>query len=193
MGDFFVYSFFIGTLITLLPVFVRIDGYSDLLKNKFFFSVSLYGIIPVVGGYSQLTGEGVVTHISRKKAVIVPYAKMKDTQKRFEITKGFQLYSFRQVVETGNVHAPSSVLLATLLRGASGQIFSVIKTKHPFVTLKNTTILAEERVFKLSFRVVTVFNGMVLSSAITKKILEELISWWKRKKLKTSWKRRHSS
>ena len=83
MGEFFIYSFFFGMLGFLFPVFVYLDGYADTSENKLWFSLSVYKFFKVFGGYAQIKKEGLVFHITDKKAIILPYAEMTDTRKKF--------------------------------------------------------------------------------------------------------------
>ncbi len=193
MGEFFVYSFFLSALFTVLPVFIRTEGFLDVRENRLYFSVGPYESFSVFGGYAQLVKGGIAVHISRKKAIYIPFEKMTDTRKKFEITKGFQLYRLHQTIETGNVRTPASVLFATLLQSVSGQVFSVLQTNHPFLSLKNSILISEETTFKATFQVVTVFNGLVLLSAIAKKSLEVIIAWNRKRKLIALWKKRRNS
>ncbi len=193
MGEFFIYSFFFGMLGFLFPVFVYLDGYADTSENKLWFSLSVYKFFKVFGGYAQIKKEGLVFHITDKKAIILPYAEMTDTRKKFELTQGFQLYRYHQTVETGIVEKPYSVLVAAALQSLGGQIFSVLQTKHPFLSLKNNTLLSEEKGVKLTVHAVTVFNGLVLSIAVGKKILEVIINWIRTRKSTVFWKKRRNS
>ena len=121
MGELFVYSAFLGIFFFLLPIFVRVDAYVDARENKLWFSLSLYRFFRVFGGYAELRREGLVLHLTEKKAVIVPFAQMGSTRKKFEITKGFQLYSFHQIVETGGASSPYGALIGAFFQSAAGQ------------------------------------------------------------------------
>lgn len=182
MGEFFIVSFFLGILFFLFPVFVSVDAYVDPKENRAWFSLSLYKIFKLFGGYGQLTPDGIAVHLTKKKALFVSYAKMGDTRKKFEITQGFQLWKFHQVIETGTVSSPFCVLTAAALQSLSGSIFSVWQTRYPFLSLKNSVLLREEACFKISVRTTVVFNGLVVTIALTKKILEAIINWIRRKK-----------
>lgn len=193
MGEFFVYSFFAGILFFLFPVFVYADAYMDVQENKAWFSLSLFKYFKIFGGYAQLTKDGVVIHLTKKKAVFLPYSGMGDTRKKFEITDGFQLYKFHQIVETGGSQTMWGIMIASLLQSAGGAVCAYFKTKHPFLSLKNGTLLAENLCLKYSVQVVTIFNGLVLTIAITKKILEVIINWIRKKRLTASLKKQRSS
>ncbi len=193
MGELFIYSLFFGTLFFFFPIFVYVDGYVDAKENKCWFSVSLYRFFKVFGGYLQIKKEGIVFHLTKKKAVILPYKQMAATRKKFEITKGFQLWRFHQTIETGGAEKISGILIAAVLQSVGSAIFSAMQTAHPFLSLRNNTLLSETNNLKITLQAATVFNGLVLTIAITKKILEAIINWIKEKKSTTSWKKRQSS
>lgn len=182
MGEFFVYSFFFGMLFFLLPVFVNLEIYMIPLENRVWFSLGTYRIFRLFGGYLQLDREGVALHISKKKAFFFPFDKMTDARKKFEITQGFQLWEFRQVIETGGLDSPYCVLAAAAIQSVSGTVFSILQTQFPFVNLKNSVLLRENAALKITVRTTVVFNGLVIAIAITKKILEAIINWIRKKR-----------
>ena len=193
MGEFFVYFTFFGILLLFFPIFVYLDVYLDVSENKCWFAVSLYKYLKVFGGYAQIYQSGVVFHITDKKAILLPFGQMASTRKKFEITKGFQLYRFHQIVEVSGAGKPYGALVAAAIQSASGQAFSVLKTKHPFLSLKNSTLLCERPCLKLTFQAVTAFNLLILTIAVSKKILEALINWIRKKRSTASWKKQPSN
>ena len=193
MGELFVYSLFFGTLLFFFPVFVYADAFVDVRENKCWFALSLFKYLKVFGGYFQIRKEGIVFHLTEKKAVILPYRQMASTRKKFEITKGFQLYRFHQIVETWGEGEPAGVLIGAVLLTAASVIGSVLTTRHPFLSIRNGTLLTGRADLKLTVQAVTIFNGLILSIAIGKKILEALINWIRKKRSTASWKKRHSS
>lgn len=193
MGELFVYFSFFGTLLFLLPVFVYADIYVDVKENKCWFALSLYKFFKVFGGYAQVKKEGLVFHLTDKKAILLPYKQLAPMRKKFEITKGFQLYRFHQIVETGGGGNPSGVVIATALQSLSKAIFSVMQTNHPFLSLKNGVLLNENPNLKLTLQTATIFNGLILSIAIGKKITEALLKWIRKKRLTVLWKRQPSN
>ncbi len=193
MGELFIYFLFIGTLFYLFPIFVYVDSYVDVKENKCWFSISLYRILKVFGGYLQLTKEGIAFHLTKKRAVFLPYKQMAATRKKFEITKGFQLWRFHQTVETGGAEKVSGIIVAAVLQSVGAAIFSILKTLHPFLSLKNNTLLSETPNLKITLQAATVFNGLVLTIAIEKKFLEIIIKWIREKKSTALWKKRQSS
>lgn len=188
MGEFFIVSTFFSVLSFFFPIFLRLDAFLDVREKKGWFSIGLNGL-RVLGGYLQPVSGGIAAHITDKKAFYLPYSKLVDTRKKFEITKGFQIYRFHQVVEIGKSDNPYIVLPAAVFQSVSATIFSVLQTKHPFLSLENNTLLTEESNLRLSFQFTTVFNGLVLTIAFIKKILEAIIQWMEKRKSTASSKR----
>lgn len=193
MGEFFIISTFVGTLLFLLPLYVRIEAHADVRENKCWFFVGLYRHLKIIGGYGQLAKDGIALHITKKKAIFLPYAKMTDTRKKFEITQGFQLIRYHQSVETGGADSVYGVMLGAVLTATAGTVFSILQTKHPFLSLKSNTLLSNRTELKVSLETEVVFNGLVVTVAITKKLLEALINWIRTKKSTASWKKRRSA
>lgn len=193
MGEFFVYSFFFGVVGFLFPVFVYADAYLDVKENKCWFSLSLYKYLKVLGGYAQIKPEGIAVHVTKKTAVLIPYGQITGMRKKFEITKGFQLTKFHQIVQYGGKNSAAGLLFGAFLQSVSGQVFSVMQTYHPFLSLKNTTLLTENGSLKVSLQTAVVFNGLVLTIAFAKKTLEALLNWIRKKRLTAFWKKQRSS
>lgn len=193
MGELFVYSFFLGIFFFLFPVFVYIDAFVDVRENKCWFALSLFKYFKIFGGYIEIKKPGIVFHLTKKKAVILPYKELAPMRKKFEVTKGFQLYRFHQIVETGGEGKPLGVFIGAAILSASGQVFSVLHSLHPFLSLKNGVLLTDHADLKLTFQTVTIFNGLILSIAIGKKILEAILNWIRKKESTASWKKQPSS
>ena len=193
MGEFFIVSAFLGTLLFLLPLYVRVEAHLDVKENKCWFFVGLYRHIKIFGGYGQLKKDGIAVHITKKEAIFIPYAKMADTRKRFEIMQGFQLMNFYNILETGGADSVYGIMLGAVFNAATGSIFSLLQTKHPFLSLKNNLLLTDKAALKLTVQSEVVFNGLVLTIALTKKILEVIITWIKTKKSIASSKKQQSA
>ena len=194
MGEFFVYSFFFGMLLFFFPVFFYVDGYLDARERKCYFALSLYKHIKIYGGYAQLIRDGIAVHLTKKTAVVLSFKDMMTSgKKHFEVTKGFQLYRFHQILEVSGAERPYGVMLAAFIQMVSAQTFSVLKTAHPFLSLKNSTVLVHRPTLKVTLQASMVFNGFVLSMALTKKLLEAVINWIRKRKLTASWKKQPSN
>lgn len=191
MSEFFVFSFFFGALLFFFPVFVYADVYVDAVERRGWFSLSQYHTIPIFRGYVQLRQEGMVLHLTKKKAILFPYSEMATTRKRFEFTQGFQPWMYEQVTELGSADEVHALIAATIVQTLGMTLYAVAKERFR-IPIRSGLILHQASRFSFSVQTAVVLNGYVLSSALIKVILEELIKWMKEKKSTASWKRRHS-
>lgn len=184
MENVIVYGAFVGALILLFPIFISMDAYVNPLQGKLFFVLRLFGLLPVFGGYMTVEKEGIAMHISEKKAILFPYKDMGKERKKFEITAGFQTYTFKSTVEIGFEDFPFAAFsAAALLQTLSAAIFPVLKRRKPFLTLKNSVFLSENaHGVRITAHLITVFNQLTVIIAIIKIILEEMIQLWQAKK-----------
>ena len=193
MGEFFIISAFLAALLFIFPLYIRVEAHLDVKENKCWFFVGLYRFLKIFGGYGQLQRDGVALHITKKKAIFIPYDKMGDTRKKFEITQGFQLLSFHQVLETGGADSIYAIMLGAAFNAVTGSLFSALHTKHPYLSLKNNLLLTHKSGIKITLQSEVVFNGLVLTIALTKKLLEVIINWIRTKKSTASLKRRQNA
>ena len=190
MGGSFVYSFFAGAALLLFPVFLYTDAYADLARNRVWFCISFYHKIKLFGGYAELRREGILFHLTKKKAVLLPFAGVSAARKRFEITKGFQLVGFHQIVETDGANAPKGVMIAAAVSAVTGAAFCVLRETQGVLSLKSRVLLHREPCLKLSVRSAVAFNGLTLAIALLKKALEVFLAWIQKKRSTRSCKKR---
>ncbi len=193
MDEFFIYGTFFGLLLLFVPVFVYVDFYADARGNKLWFSVSLYRFLRVFGGYGELRKDGIAVHLTKKFALFLPYDDIIKKRRKFKITKGFQLWRLHQIIEIGGVGKIYAVLVAAAIEGAFGSVYGFVRTRYPFVSLKNSAIFSEEPCLKVTNQTAVAFNGLVLAVTLAKITLEALINWIRRKKSTASWKKQPSN
>lgn len=193
MGELFIWFFFFGMIILFAPIYVNVDSYLDVRENKLWFSVRLYRIFKMIGGYMQLSRDGLAIHLSKRKVIILPYDQMMETRKKFDITSGFQLMRFHVTIETSGADQLYGIFIAAALQSVSGIAFSTLQALHPFLSLKNNVLLSERNNLTVSMQMTTTFNMLVLLVAIGKKLLEVILKWIKEKKSTASWKKLRSN
>ena len=81
----------IGVLaaVLLLPIVLSIHLYLDVGEKKLYFGVYVLRVIKLFGGYAAPVRGGVAVHLSRRKAVLLPYAELFAAGKKFEIARCF--------------------------------------------------------------------------------------------------------
>jgi len=182
MSEPFFYATIGLLLLILVPIAVRLDGYADFGNNKYCFSMRLYGKLTLLGGYAQLKPNGIVVHISDKKAIYMKYLQMMSAREKFEIFQGFRMTEFRQILELKSAEGQCNYLAAMLFLVTNSVACSLLKARYPHLSLKNDLLLTESGDTKLTVSAVTVFNFAILIVAIGKKLMEALINWNRERK-----------
>ena len=106
----------LSILFLLLPIYFESDTYYDVSRRKFVFSLRLYKCIKIVGGYLATYKGGLALHISKNKAILLPYAEWKEEQKRVSILKIFRLHSLKIQFETNSDYLAPILFLHHFLR-----------------------------------------------------------------------------
>lgn len=171
-------------LVLVLPIVLKINIYIDSKSKKAYFSFYLIKVFRLYGGYAALYDEGIVFHLTKNKAVLLPYNEILSARNRFEITKGFAIRSYRQIIEIGGRnHTAAAIMIGALIQMISDGIFSVLHTKYPATDLTTNILLFPEREgVKATLGAVAVFNIAVVLLAGIKIILEKCIEYGRKRK-----------
>lgn len=103
-------------ILLFIPIYLESNAHYDLSRRKFAFSVLLYKKIPLFGGYATSFPGGIALHLGKKKAYLIPYAKMNNERKRFSFFRTFHIVSCRITTETGAEYLGISALVHMILR-----------------------------------------------------------------------------
>lgn len=193
MSEPFFWIFFATIVLLIVPIWVNIHAHFDVLERKIWFSIRLFHVIKLLGGYILLTNEGFAIHVSKKKALIFPYTQLFTMRKQFEITNGFQLLRLRFTIETNGAERMYGVAIATGLRIIGDVLYPILQTKYPLLSAKNYILLSDKKIFTISMEMVTAFNFVILIIAIIKKILEGILQWIRERKSTALWKKRQNN
>ena len=174
-----LFIFFCFIFVLFLPIVIKTDAHYDMNRKKFGFSVFIFGAIKLFGGYIGTYKGGIALHLSRKKAVLIPYSKMNSQRKRFSFIKTFRPVVFRLTTETGAEYLFTTTLTHTFLRG----YLQVNGVDARYI--ENNLWLTNGDVLRVSFRSVLFFNLYILLKNFFKFIKEKCAILW-RKKMKKS-------
>lgn len=180
-------SYFIGIVILaavfLFPIFINGYVFWDSEKKKAGFAVYLAGIVKLLSGYAQLYGEGIAFHITRKTAILLPYADILAARKKFEITRGFVICRYRQIIELGGEnYAAAAVALSLIMRKITDLVFRFLQRKKD-VNLGGDVVLDMNRSgVRVTVSAVIAFNLLILAVAAVKIILERILEYGRKRK-----------
>ena len=179
---------FVGFTFFLFPIFINLNAFVDIGQKKGCFGIYLMRFIKIFGGYATLYNQGIVFHLTKNKAILLPYRELTNTRKKFEITEGFQVYSYHQIIEIGSKqHTAGALFAVALIESLAGALYSRWFAKKKYLSLKNGAILMPHSdVLKISVNTVAVFNVLVLTMAAIKIVLERILEYERTRKKQKS-------
>lgn len=170
----------IGVLaaVLLLPIVLSIHLYLDVGEKKLYFGVYVLRVIKLFGGYAAPVRGGVAVHLSRRKAVLLPYAELFAAGKKFEIARGFAVADAAVLLEIGREEQPALALFAA----AAARIAACIGAAYLRAHKRNVgglhadvlLCVGEDRL-KGSGRILLAFNLAVLIAAAVKLLLRKIM------------------
>lgn len=163
--------------VLLFPIFLNINLFFDIEKKKCCFSVYLLRFIKLHGGYITVCRRGIVLHMSRKKALLVPFRELLDSGKKFEITSGFILYGYSHFIEIGgeeNLVLPLFAAAMVRILTCIGAAYAV-KKRHCRSFKGDVACIYGKPCLKVSMRLIFLFNLGLLLLAGIKLILRNIL------------------
>ena len=97
MGRFLV--FLMVVILLILPIYISIDLYFDVVSGKIGCQVSLYEKIKLLGGYFTPCAGGFALHLSEKKAKLFTYQQIEAGRKQLFFESGLKITSIRWIAE----------------------------------------------------------------------------------------------
>ena len=164
-------SFFVLISVTFLlfvPIFLEANIHYDMNKRKFVFSLLLYKIIKLIGGYVATYNGGIAIHLTKKKAVLIPYTEIENERKKFSFMKTFRLKSFNLITETG-----AEYFIPVSIAHILSRIYFFIKNGKK-ENIENNLWLTDGDVLRISLHSVLFFNLFILLSSFFKFIKEKI-------------------
>ncbi len=164
-------------IVLIFPIFLSINlEYSQNIK-LLRYQIKLFGLLSIFGGYVELVEDGIVIHLSKRKAVLIFYKDLVSMRKKFEPLKDYHIFKLKTDVYIGLLDYEAEKInfatLYTIFFNIIGQYASQYKS---YVTLNNNIYLFEKDNFvKFIINTTFVFNILMIIISIIKIILEKII------------------
>lgn len=170
-------------LILLFPVYVDVYLYADRRDAKLGFALYLYDCVRILGGYARPYPAGVAFHLSEKRAFLLPYREMLSARKNFEITKGFSVCRYRQVIELGGAENAAGALMAGALLGKTADVlFADVRRRSDAVLASDILVNMGRQGGRVAVNVTVVFDLLIVLIAVGKLILEKVLCYGRKGK-----------
>ncbi len=182
MGRLFFWGGIVGGVLALLffPIYLQASAHYDMTRRKCGFAVSAYKVIPVIGGYIATYDGGFALHVSKKKAILIPYSKVDSERKKFSFVKTFRLKSFVLTTESGAEYALLTGVAHSVLR----TLFFIKGGKKEGI--ENNLWITDGDVLRISLNCLIYFNLFILLKNFIKFCKEKIRILCQRKTKKST-------
>lgn len=167
----------------LLPLVVSVHLYFDAAQKKLFFGVYILRAVKLRGGYAAPAPRGIALHLSRRRAVLLPYGELFAAGKKFKLARGFSVADAAFVLEVGRAEQPALALFAAAaarIAACMGAAYLRARTKAGGLHM-DVLLRAGEDCCKASGRILIAFNLAVLLAAAAKLLLRKMMQGGKQK------------
>lgn len=161
--------------ILIFPILLSVDIAFILEKQKLFYTIKIFGV-KIIRGYVELIKEGVVIHLTRLKAIIIPYSNVLTMRSKVKPLKDYHFLKFKSILEIGEFDSLiKSIFISFALRYCSEQINWYLHCKKPYFKYDDRIIIYEEK-NKLNYylNADVVFNMLMVVISLIKIIVEKI-------------------
>ena len=169
----------IPIVILFFPIYLETNAHYDMNRRKLAIGIYLYKFLRIFGGYLATYSGGMAFHVSKKKAILVPYSQVHTERKRFSMFRSFRLKSLFLTIETGAEYLLSAHAAHTLAD-------TIIQAKYGrSLPHRSVLWLNHGDILRISLQFTVYFNLFMLMQ-YGYKVLKEKIKRSCRKKKKNS-------
>lgn len=155
--------------ILIFPIFFGANIRFNLEEKRIFAVIKLFGV-KVFTFYIDILSEGLIIHLTKKYAVIVPFAKIFDVRKKVEPLKDYHIIRFSSVIEIASEENPLfAYYIAHVLRFFNEFILWFFTCYKPYLKINNITNADYgKNELKINIKFTIVFNLLMVIFSIIK-------------------------
>lgn len=163
--------------IIIFPIFFNLDLCFISHDKKLYFKIKILWLVRLVKGYCELIDEGIIIHLNKFKAIIIPYNKLFGMRKKVKPLKDYHFIKFNSVFEIGD---KDDLILSLSNAFIYNYIMQYITWffyhEKPYVDFDARTIVIEdESVLNIYCSVNIVFNLLMVIISLIKMLVEKII------------------
>lgn len=155
--------------ILIFPIFFGANIRFNLEEKRIFAIIKLFGV-KVFSFYIDILSEGLIIHLTKKYAVIVPFAKIFDVRKKVEPLKDYHIIRFSSVIEIASEENPLfAYSIAHVLRFFNEFVLWFFTCYKPYLKINNITNADYgKNELKINIKFTIVFNLLMVIFSIIK-------------------------
>ena len=165
---FFVVGVAVVSLLLFFPIFLTVNAHLDIAQKKLGFAVFFYKCLKIIGGYAESYQEGIALHVSKRKAILIPYTQMGVERKRFSFMKTFRLISIHTTTETG-----AEYVLPVSIAHCFIRVYFFLQGGNKDKIVNNLWLTDGDKL-RISLRFTLFFNGYTIILNVIKFLKERI-------------------
>lgn len=154
----------------ITPIFINGKFYFNKKHLKLFYKITLFGFIKILKGYAEVIEEGIIIHLTKKKALLIPYNNIFEIRKKVEPLRDYHLIKANFYFNLGNEESLFlPITFSFLINYAQSFIAWFFYHKKPYFDINTSiNIYEKENVFEIKFDGTVVFNLLMILFSLIK-------------------------
>ena len=166
----------------IFPLYISLNSYIDINDKKLYFVIKLFGFIKVASGYAHFCKYGIAIHISKKKAILIEFAKMFGLRKSIKPVWDLHLVSLNILIENQNKLDANIYFVNSVIGLLSGILEEWIALKKPYLDYRLKFNSVNERENLIFISSLAIFNLLIVLLTLFKFIGEKLFYGFRKAK-----------
>lgn len=156
-------AFIISYIILIFPVFLCINVKYKKEYKKLFYHVDIFSI-KVLNGYIEIVKEGIAIHLTKRKAIIIPFKNMLEMRNKIRPLKDYHIIKLKLNVKFAVYESMILPISLTFLFNFALQFLqSILFYGKPYVKLfTDFSIYEKEDLLNINAKATIVFNLLMV-------------------------------
>ena len=161
----------------IFPIYLNGYFYFSLDVKKLFFSIKIFKVIKILSGYAELKNDGVFIHLTRKKAIFIPYSNITSMNKKVKPLKDYHIIKWELEADLGfDANTLLALETAFIVNYITSFINWITSNMKPYLIIKNNVNVYEaQNVFRMYFYGTVLLNLLMIILSLIKIVLEKII------------------
>ncbi len=153
----------ISVIIVIFPIFISGEFYLNKNQIKLFYKIKLFGIVKIIDGYAELIDDGIILHLTKMKAVLLPYSNIFEIKKKVEPLKDYHLINANLTLNIGIEDLLFATSTAFTVNYVYNYLHWFLSHYKPYFNFNNKVqVFVEQPVFEVFFNGTVVFNLLMV-------------------------------
>ncbi len=177
----------VASIVTLfLPIKINVSAFIIDEIKRAFFNVNAFGFIKIISGYLSFNKYGMAIHITKNKAIVIPYKNFINTKKVIKYYKDFHVNYINILVEVGAKNNLEELITASIIYNfIFNNVAEVIKERKPYVKINsNINIAFNNDYFNLYVKTKLYLNLITIFINLFKILMEKMFNAKRKRKNK---------